>query len=200
MTAPISSSFRIELAPPLPSWCSASRPAYRSARAASRHSGIPDRRLLNARRPHSILIGCTVPDQSPSRYGTTCCHRTAWKARQRSSRNPRLVFGARKPQGRKTNHLTALQEQVSCRMCRLATGCLPTSALHEKVENMAQGTVKWFNSDKGFGFIAPDSGAEDLFVHHSEIRGSSSLEDNQRVQFEVGQGPKGPRAVAVTAI
>jgi CspA family cold shock protein len=65
---------------------------------------------------------------------------------------------------------------------------------------MAQGTVKWFNSDKGFGFIAPDGGAEDLFFHYSEIRGGRSLEDNQRVQFEVGQGPKGPRAVAVSAI
>jgi cold shock protein len=75
-----------------------------------------------------------------------------------------------------------------------------TSTLHERVKNMAQGTVKWFNNDKGFGFIAPDGGAEDLFVHYSEIRGSRSLEDNQRVQFEVGQGPKGPRAVAVTAI
>jgi cold shock protein len=71
---------------------------------------------------------------------------------------------------------------------------------HEKVTSMAQGTVKWFNSDKGFGFIAPDGGAEDLFVHYSEIRGGRSLEDNQRVQFEVGQGPKGPRAIAVTAI
>ena len=68
---------------------------------------------------------------------------------------------------------------------------------------MAQGTVKWFNSDKGFGFIAVDGGGEDVFVHHSEIRGSSgysSLQDNQRVQFEVEMGPKGPRAVGVTAI
>jgi len=67
---------------------------------------------------------------------------------------------------------------------------------------MAQGTVKWFNSEKGFGFIAPDGGAADLFVHYSEINGSGfrSLEDNQRVQFEVGQGPKGPQAVSVTAI
>jgi CspA family cold shock protein len=67
---------------------------------------------------------------------------------------------------------------------------------------MAQGTVKWFNSDKGFGFITPDDGGKDLFVHHSEIRasGDRSLEDNQRVQFEVEQGPKGPQAVGVTAI
>ena len=65
---------------------------------------------------------------------------------------------------------------------------------------MAQGTVKWFDSGKGYGFIAVDGGGEDLFVHHSEIRGGNSLDDNQRVQFEVGQGPKGPRAVAVTPI
>ena len=48
---------------------------------------------------------------------------------------------------------------------------------------MAQGTVKWFNSDKGYGFIAVDGGGEDLFVHHSEIRGDDSLNDNQRLQF-----------------
>lgn len=67
---------------------------------------------------------------------------------------------------------------------------------------MTQGTVKWFNSEKGFGFIAPDGGAEDVFVHYSEIQGSGyrSLEENQRVQFEVGQGAKGPQATGVTVV
>ena len=67
---------------------------------------------------------------------------------------------------------------------------------------MPQGTVKWFNSDKGFGFITPDDGAKDLFVHYSEIQGSGyrSLEENQRVPFEVEQGAKGPQAVGVTAV
>ncbi len=67
---------------------------------------------------------------------------------------------------------------------------------------MAQGTVKWFNGDKGFGFITPDEGAKDLFVHYSEIQGQGyrSLEENQRVQFEVEQGSKGPQAVGVTAV
>jgi cold shock protein len=67
---------------------------------------------------------------------------------------------------------------------------------------MTEGTVKWFNSDKGFGFITPDGGTEDVFVHHSEIqtRGYRSLDENQRVKFDVNQGPKGPQAVGVTAI
>jgi cold shock protein len=67
---------------------------------------------------------------------------------------------------------------------------------------MAQGTVKWFNGEKGFGFIAPDDGAKDVFVHFSEIQGTGfrTLEENQRVQFEVEQGPKGPQAVGVTAV
>jgi cold shock protein len=67
---------------------------------------------------------------------------------------------------------------------------------------MTQGTVKWFNSDKGFGFIAPDGGANDVFVHFTEIRGSGfrSLEDNQRVEFEIGQGAKGPQAMGVTPV
>jgi cold shock protein len=67
---------------------------------------------------------------------------------------------------------------------------------------MAQGTVKWFNGEKGFGFITPDDGGKDLFVHYSELQGSGfrSLEENQRVQFDVEQGQKGPQAVKVTVV
>ena len=66
---------------------------------------------------------------------------------------------------------------------------------------MAQGTVKWFNGEKGFGFIAPDDGGKDVFVHYSEVQGSGfrTLEENQRVQFDIEQGQKGPQAVGVTA-
>ena len=61
---------------------------------------------------------------------------------------------------------------------------------------MSKGTVKWFNSDKGFGFIAPDDGGEDLFVHHSEVKtsGRATLDDGQHVEYEVGEGEKGPCA------
>ncbi|QHE72823.1 Cold shock protein CspA (plasmid) [Rhodococcus sp. WAY2] len=67
---------------------------------------------------------------------------------------------------------------------------------------MAQGIVKWFNGEKGFGFIAPDDGTPDVFVHYSEISGSGfkSLDENQRVEFEVGQGQKGPQATNVRAV
>ena len=65
---------------------------------------------------------------------------------------------------------------------------------------MAQGTVKWFNAEKGYGFISPDDGAADVFVHYSAIIGSGykSLEDSQRVTFEVQQSTKGPQATNVT--
>jgi CspA family cold shock protein len=61
------------------------------------------------------------------------------------------------------------------------------------------GTVKWFNGQKGFGFITPDDEGEDLFVHHSEIKmaGYANLEEGQRVGFEIGQGKKGPCATNV---
>ncbi len=67
---------------------------------------------------------------------------------------------------------------------------------------MTEGTVKWFNGEKGFGFIAPADGSADVFVHFSEIqgRGFRTLEENQRVSFEIGQGQKGPQATGVTVI
>ncbi|MPY82000.1 MAG: cold-shock protein [Actinophytocola sp.] len=66
---------------------------------------------------------------------------------------------------------------------------------------MAQGTVKWFNSEKGFGFIAQADGP-DVFVHYSEIDGTGfrSLEENQQVEFEVKQGAKGPQASQVRSL
>ena len=67
---------------------------------------------------------------------------------------------------------------------------------------MAQGTVKWFNGEKGFGFIAVDGGGADVFVHYSAIESSGyrSLDEGQRVEFETTQGPKGPQADKVRAI
>ncbi len=61
---------------------------------------------------------------------------------------------------------------------------------------MAQGTVKWFNAEKGFGFIAQDGGGEDVFVHFSAIQsnGYKSLDENQKVEFDLAKGPKGPQA------
>jgi CspA family cold shock protein len=64
---------------------------------------------------------------------------------------------------------------------------------------MAQGTVKWFNADKGFGFIEPDDGSADVFVHHSAIKtdGYRSLQENQRVEYTAAQGPRGIQAEQV---
>ncbi|MET4225781.1 cold-shock protein [Oerskovia enterophila] len=64
---------------------------------------------------------------------------------------------------------------------------------------MAQGIVKWFNAEKGFGFITPDSGGQDLFVHFSAIQndGYRTLDEGQAVEYEPGQGQKGPQAEQV---
>ncbi len=70
------------------------------------------------------------------------------------------------------------------------------------VLTMARGTVKWFNPEKGYGFITPDEGGKDLFVHHSAIQaeGFRSLNEGEKVEFEVTQGQKGPQAVNVRVV
>jgi cold shock protein len=69
-------------------------------------------------------------------------------------------------------------------------------------QHMPEGTVKWFNAEKGFGFIAVDGGGADVFVHYSAIdaQGYRSLEENQRVEFEITQGQKGPQAERVRPV
>jgi CspA family cold shock protein len=68
----------------------------------------------------------------------------------------------------------------------------------KKEETMALGTVKWFNSEKGYGFIAPDDGSADVFAHYSEIAsqggGFRNLDENQKVEYDLANGPKGPQA------
>lgn len=67
---------------------------------------------------------------------------------------------------------------------------------------MSKGTVKWFNESKGYGFITPEDGGADLFVHHSEIQtqGFATLSDGQAVEYVVGEGKKGPCATKVTPV
>ena len=71
-----------------------------------------------------------------------------------------------------------------------------------KEDVVMQGTVKWFNGTKGFGFITPDDGSDDLFVHHSSIDGTGfkSLQENDKVDFEKTKGDKGPRAETVRLV
>jgi CspA family cold shock protein len=87
-------------------------------------------------------------------------------------------------------------------------GCFPSLTIPQgkrpfkqfiQEENMSTGTVKWFNDAKGFGFITPEDGSKDLFVHFSAIQGGGfkTLKENDKVQFDVTQGPKGAQATNV---
>jgi cold shock CspA family protein len=76
----------------------------------------------------------------------------------------------------------------------------PHGARRMKEEKMPTGTVKWFNSEKGYGFIAPDDGSADVFAHYSEIAsngGYRNLDENQKVEYDLAQGPKGPQAANI---
>ena len=79
---------------------------------------------------------------------------------------------------------------------------VPRTQKKRKYREMPQGTVKWFNAEKGFGFIAPEDGSADVFVHYTEIQGSGfrTLEENQKVEFEIGHSPKGPQATGVRSL
>ncbi|BCF95940.1 cold-shock protein [Paraburkholderia sp. PGU19] len=85
---------------------------------------------------------------------------------------------------------------------RQLTVAFYNTSVFEEGQEMATGTVKWFNDAKGFGFITPDGGGEDLFAHFSEIQSSGfkSLKENQKVSFEVKQGPKGKQAASIQPI
>ena len=87
--------------------------------------------------------------------------------------------------------------------CRPSRAGEDSGAFDRKVRlGMATGTVKWFNDEKGYGFITPDEGDRDLFVHHTGINGSGfkTLQENSKVSYDEEAGDKGPKAVNVTKI
>jgi len=76
---------------------------------------------------------------------------------------------------------------------------MPARQAKQRRSNVAKGTVKWFNDQKGYGFIVPEDGGKDLFVHHTNIMmdGFKTLQEGQKVEYEAGEGKKGPEATKV---
>nr|BFF09555.1 hypothetical protein GCM10025699_08580 [Microbacterium flavescens] len=93
-------------------------------------------------------------------------------------------------------------EAAPCTITLEGTRRISAGTIEERQVMSTQGTVKWFNSEKGFGFIAPDEGGADVFAHYTAIAASGyrSLEENQRVEFEIAQGPKGLQAENIRPI
>jgi CspA family cold shock protein len=86
--------------------------------------------------------------------------------------------------------------------CKGTTRNPGSVALQEGIRIMATGTVKWFNASKGYGFISPNSGGDDVFAHFSaiEMQGYKTLKEGQNVEFEIQEGPKGPQAAHIRAL
>src|SRR5262249_22962319 len=108
--------------------------------------------------------------------------------------------GARYTPRSRVEYVSAAHSVRVSRSC--AVGTLRVSQHIPRRIKMATGTVKWFNDDKGFGFITPDDSGKDLFVHHSAIQGSGfkSLAEGAKVSYDAEQGPKGPAAANVQLV
>jgi cold shock protein len=117
-----------------------------------------------------------------------------------ASRPAKPASGGKPRSPQKARYTPAVLERVfgGVRWTFLTAFAIPKGGLI----SMATGTVKWFNDSKGYGFIKPDEGDKDVFVHHSNISGSGfkSLTEGAKVEFEVQQGAKGPEATNVVTV
>jgi cold shock protein len=100
------------------------------------------------------------------------------------------------------NGRAVVKTQVQARECSNESSAVAALQSPEGAFRMPTGTVKWFSDEKGFGFITPDEGSRDLFVHHSSINadGYRSLAEGSKVSYEEEMGPKGPKAINVVKI
>src|SRR4051794_34962055 len=111
-----------------------------------------------------------------------------------------MTFGEARPAVGARRGLHSARQIERVRWCRSAPSC--PFMTREGGERLATGTVKWFNADKGFGFITPDEGGKDLFVHFSAIEGSGyrSLDEGAKVEYEAQESDKGPQAASVRVL